>query len=199
MRRDADGGCPAWGTPREMVGGGRQGPQMTATQSSGAILRQGRAENSHRERRRTRPCGCWIARRGDTVVRHTSPTRLAFASGYVATPIPRFVSLEVRTIDTLGRFGFLATVWRWAFISVIRMETVIHVALKFAGAMKPRASANEAVAVKPFRTVVAGGSTGVRSGVIVTIGTIGGYAYGDVHLSRRFGGCRREADPHNSC
>jgi hypothetical protein len=51
----------------------------------------------------------------------------------VATSIPRFVSLEVRTIDTLCRLGFLATLWRWAFIAVLRMETVIHIALEAAG------------------------------------------------------------------
>jgi hypothetical protein len=109
--------------------------------------------------------------------------KLFFASSYVAPSIPRFVSLEVRTIDTLGRFGFLATFWRWALISVLWMETVIHVALELTRAMKPGASANEAVSVEPLWTVVAGRSTAIRSDVIVTIGTVRGYADLDVDLS----------------
>ena len=46
---------------------------------------------------------------------------LLLAFSYMAASIPHFVSLEVRTIDTLCRLGFLATLWRWALIAVIRM------------------------------------------------------------------------------
>jgi len=91
----------------------------------------------------------------------------------VATSIPSFVSTEVRTIDTLRRLRFLASFWSWTLIAVLRMETVIYVALEVAGAVKPWASANEAVAVKPLRTVIASGGTVIRSDVIVTIGTFG--------------------------
>jgi hypothetical protein len=77
------------------------------------------------------------------------------------------------------------------------METVIHIALEAAGAVKPRAGANEDVPVKPFRTVVAGRSTSVRSGVIVTIGTFGGYSDVDADLSLCFGGVSREAESSN--
>jgi hypothetical protein len=78
------------------------------------------------------------------------------------------------------------------------METVIYVALEVTGAMKPWTGAYEDVSRKPLRTVVAGGSTGIRSGVIVAIGTFGSYSDGDVGLSLRFGGRSREADSSNS-
>jgi hypothetical protein len=61
------------------------------------------------------------------VIRQTSPAQLLFAPSYVAPSISRFVSGEVRTIDTLCRLGFLATFWHWALIAVIWMETVIYV------------------------------------------------------------------------
>jgi hypothetical protein len=67
------------------------------------------------------------------------------------------------------------------------METVIHVALEVASAMKPRAGTNEAVPVKPFRTVVASGSTGVGSDVIVTIWTVRSYSDVDADLSSALG------------
>jgi hypothetical protein len=60
--------------------------------------------------------------------------------------------------------------------------------------MKPRAGANEAVPIKPFRTIVASGSTTVRSDIIVTIGTIGGYSDVDADLSLCFGGSSGEAE-----
>ena len=63
----------------------------------------------------------------------------------MAASIPRFVSLEVRTVDAFCRLGFLATIRRRAFIAVLRMQTVIHVALEVASAMKPRARTNEDV------------------------------------------------------
>jgi len=114
--------------------------------------------------------------------------KLFFALSYVPTSIPRFVSLEVRTIDTLGRLCFLATFWRWALVSMLWVETVIHVALEATSAMKPGASANEAVPVKPFWTIVASRSTAIRSDVIVTIGAVRGYADLDVGLSLCLGG-----------
>jgi len=135
---------------------------------------------------------------GRTASAAGSPTRLFLALSYVATSIARFVSLEVRTIDTLCRLGFLASFWRWAFIAVLWVETVVHVAPEIAGAMKPRASADEDLPAKPFRTVVAGGSTVIRSDVIVAIGTIRSHADGDGDLSFCFGSGSREAESGNS-
>jgi hypothetical protein len=78
------------------------------------------------------------------------------------------------------------------------METIIDVALEVTSAMKPLASANETVPVKPFWTVVASGSTVIRSAIIVTIGTVRSYADGDADLSLSFGGGNREADSGDS-
>src|ERR1700722_2394606 len=66
-------------------------------------------------------------------------------------------------------------------------------------AMKPWASANEAVPIEPFRTVVAGGGTVVGSGVIVTIRTFRGYSNLDANLSLGcFGSGSHGADSSNS-
>jgi hypothetical protein len=46
---------------------------------------------------------------------------LFLARSYVPAAIPRFVSLEVRTIDTLRRLGFLAGFGRWPLVSMLRM------------------------------------------------------------------------------
>jgi hypothetical protein len=78
------------------------------------------------------------------------------------------------------------------------MQTVIYVALKLTSPMKPWASANEAVPIKPFWTIVASGGTVVRSYVIVTIGTIRGYSDSDADLSLCIGGGSGEADSSDS-
>jgi hypothetical protein len=44
----------------------------------------------------------------------------------------------------------------------VNIETVIYMAVKVCTAVKPRASTDEDTTVKPFRAVVAVGSTGVR-------------------------------------
>jgi hypothetical protein len=124
--------------------------------------------------------------------------RLFPALSYVATSIARLVSLEVSIVDTLCRLSFLAALWGWPLIAVVRMETVVYVALKVAGAMKPRARADEPVPVKPFRAVVASGSTAIRSGVIVTIGAVRGYPDVDTDLSLCFVGGSHETDSSNS-
>src|ERR1035438_9657393 len=125
---------------------------------------------------------------GKIVLPQISPTQLFLAPSDVATSIPRFVSTEVRTIDTLCRLRFLASFWQWALIAVLWMETAIDVALEVIRAMKPRASANEDVPGKPFWTVVASWGTAIRSDVIVTIGTFRGYSDLDTDLSLSFGG-----------
>jgi hypothetical protein len=78
------------------------------------------------------------------------------------------------------------------------METIIYVTLEFVRALKPRAGTNEDTPGKPFWTVVARGSTAVRSGVIVTIRTFRSYSDSDADLSLSFGGSRHEADSSNS-
>ena len=62
----------------------------------------------------------------------------------MATPITHFISFEVgNLIQALCRLGLIANLWRWAFIPVVGMKTVIYMALEIVGAVKPRASANE--------------------------------------------------------
>src|ERR1700680_3001172 len=59
--------------------------------------------------------------------------------------------------------------------------------------VKPRASTDEDTAGEPFRTVVAVGSTGVRSEVVVAVRACGFGTDGDVDLGLCFGSGRREA------
>jgi hypothetical protein len=90
----------------------------------------------------------------------------------VAASVAHFISSEVRSIDALGRLRPLAPFWHWALVAVFWMEMIVDVPAKFAGSMKPWASPNEDPVIKPFWTVVASGSTSVRSDVIVTVGTM---------------------------
>jgi hypothetical protein len=119
----------------------------------------------------------------------------------VAAPITHFVSFEVgNLIDALSRLRSIANPWRWAFIAVIGMITVIHVASKVVRAMKPRAGANERTTGKPFRAVVAVGSAAIRSSVIVAIRACGSGSNfeADVDLSLRLGSGHRKADSGSS-
>jgi hypothetical protein len=103
----------------------------------------------------------------------------------VAASIAHFISLEVgNLIGSLGRLRFLAALRDRTFITVFRMETVIHVAMESSRAMKPRASTNEYTSRKPFRAIVAVRSTAIRSDVIVSIGTFRGCSdfYADLSL-----------------
>jgi hypothetical protein len=125
-------------------------------------------------------------------------TRLALTLSYVATSIPHFVSFEMCTADAFCRLRFLATLRQLAFITVLRMEAVIDVALKFTSAMKPRASANEDVPVEPLWTVVACWGAVVRSDIVVTIRTFRSYSNVDADLSLCLWGGSGEADSSNS-
>jgi len=102
----------------------------------------------------------------------------------VAASITHFVSFEVCGIDTPAGIRSLTDFWHGSFIAVFRMETIIDVAAEVGRAVKPWAGAYEDSCRKPFRTVIAGGCTGVRGDVIVTVGTVGGYSdvYGDLRL-----------------
>jgi hypothetical protein len=110
-----------------------------------------------------------------STIRYFVDTRLALG-GYVAASVTGFVSLEVRAIDLLRRFGLFATLRRWSFIAISRMKTVIHVALEILRAMEPWSGADEAVSVEPFRAIVARRGTAIRGGVVVTVRAIGSYA-----------------------
>jgi hypothetical protein len=94
-----------------------------------------------------------------------------FGLADVAAAIALLVSGEVALIDPLCRIGFLAAARHRALVAIIGMEVSVDVATKAAGAMKPWARADEHVASKPLRAIVAGGSAAIRSGVIVTVRT----------------------------
>jgi hypothetical protein len=95
--------------------------------------------------------------------------RLAFSS-HVAAPIPHFVSFEVRNfIRMICRVRPVAGMRHGAFVSMVRMEMIVHVAAEIRGAVKPGASANEDTTHKPFRAVIAVGSASIRRNVIVPV------------------------------
>src|ERR1035438_6713381 len=120
----------------------------------------------------------------------------AFSLHHVATSIAHFVSFELHIFDALCRLRLLANFWHGTLIAVIRMETVIYVAVELIGAMKPWAGANEDAPGKPFRTVVAVGGTCIRGDVVITVGTVRSYSDADCDADLRlgFGGGSREAD-----
>jgi len=79
-------------------------------------------------------------------------------------------------------------------ITTVDIEMVIYMAAKVFIAVKPRASTDEDTAGEPFRTVVAVGSTGVRSEVVVAVRACGFGTDVDANLSLCFGSGRREAN-----
>src|SRR5580658_1019220 len=95
---------------------------------------------------------------------------LTFGLAYVTASIPLFISLKVVFIHAPARLRFLATGRKCALVAVLWMVGVIYVAAEFAGAMKPRAGADEDVPAEPLWAVVAGRSTVIGGDVIVAIG-----------------------------
>lgn len=127
----------------------------------------------------------------------TAGNELAFAPNCVTASIAHFVPFEVSNlVETLSRLGFIATVWLWAVVAVLGMETVIYMAAEAFRTMKPGTNANEDAPVKPLRTVVAVGGAVVRSDVIVTVGTDRRDSDVDAYLRLCPGSRYREA---NSC
>src|ERR1700722_8006749 len=112
---------------------------------------------------------------------------------YVTAPIAHFTSFEVLNfIETLGRFSMFSDLRHWTFVAMVRMEPVIDVATEVGRAMEPRASANENTTGKPFRAVVAVGSTGIRRNVIVSVRADRSHSNFDGDLSIQFGCRHRE-------
>jgi hypothetical protein len=141
------------------------------------------------------PCGCAPAQANPEHPFHNEHAAIGgsfvyllfAAAGYVAATVALFVSFEVRGIDTFMLVSFLAGFWHWAFVAVIGMEVVVHVAAEVVRTVKPRANADEDAAIKPFWTVVACRGASVRSNVVVAVGAYRLYSYADSDLSRRFG------------
>lgn len=100
---------------------------------------------------------------------------LGFMAGvaYVASPIPRFISLEV--VEALG-----AALGQRAGVTVMRIKAVVDMAVKVVPAMKPGAGAKKHPANKPIRPIVA-----VRRAVIWSV----------VEVSVRTHGSRSDVDP----
>jgi hypothetical protein len=123
------------------------------------------------------------------------------ATAHVATPITHFISFEVGNLtDWLRGFRLIPRVWYGAFVAVVGVVTVVYVALEVVRAMKPRPSANEDAASKPFRAVIAVRSAAIRSCLIVTVGAVGGGSNidRDADLAFRFGSSYHQANSSNS-
>jgi hypothetical protein len=101
-------------------------------------------------------------------------------------------------IDTPSRIRPIATVRYRAAIAMVNIEAVIYMAAKISMAVKPRARADEHTTGKPLRAVVAVGSTGVRSEVIVTVRTSGFGSDIDVDLSLYFRSGRHDKNTSDS-
>jgi hypothetical protein len=84
------------------------------------------------------------------------------ASACVAAPITHLVSVEVIK-------GLVSTVRVWTSVAVMRIETVINVALEVVGAVEPRAGSDEHAAVEPLGPVVPVWGAVVWSDIVVAI------------------------------
>jgi hypothetical protein len=112
---------------------------------------------------------------------------------WVAVSIVNFVAVEVGGRMFVACFDVITGMRRWAVIAVIRVVVVIDMAVKVAGAMKPRASADEGTAGEPFRAVVSVGSASVGGGLVVAVRAVGGDANVDAYLGLgRSSGCSEE-------
>jgi hypothetical protein len=96
---------------------------------------------------------------------------------YVASPIPRFVGVEV--VETL-----LTATRQRTVVTVMRVKAVIDMAIKAVRAVEPRAGSKEDPADKPVRSIVAVGRTIVRSVVEVAVGANGRHSDADSNLRR---------------
>jgi hypothetical protein len=97
--------------------------------------------------------------------------------------VAHFIAVKVLAIDTSPGLGFFTDPRHVSSVAVIRMEMVVDVSVEVFVSVKPRADADEYAVVKPFRTVIAGWRTSIRSNVIVTIRALGRYPDPDAHLS----------------
>jgi len=95
------------------------------------------------------------------------------------------------------RRSFLTARWHYALV-VLFVVVIVYRALKVGGAMKPGTRANEDAASKPLGAIVAVGGTAVGSGLIVAVGTFGGYADFNADLGLCFGSVCCEAETADS-
>jgi hypothetical protein len=105
----------------------------------------------------------------------------------VALSIPCLVRVEVGEC-------LLPVGGHWPVVTVMRIVTVIDVAVEAAGTVEPGASADEDPADEPIRPVVAIGSAAIRGVVEVSVGAHRGYPNVDRDLSW----CRGQTHQRNS-
>jgi len=118
---------------------------------------------------------------------------------YVAASITHFIASEVgNRTGTPCWLRPVATVRHRAPIATLNIVVVIYMTAKLGMAMKPRASTNEDTAGKPFGAVIAVGSAGVRSVVIVAVGAYGSRSDTNDNLSFHFRSGRRQTSSSNS-
>jgi hypothetical protein len=89
-------------------------------------------------------------------------TSACVTSVCVAAPITHLVSVEVIK-------GLVSTFRMWTSVAVMRIETVINVAVEVVGAVEPRADSDEHAAVKPLGPVVPVWRAAVWSVIVVAI------------------------------
>jgi len=94
--------------------------------------------------------------------------------------------------DLFPAFGHLA------LIAVVGIVAVVYLSAEVRGAVKPRSSTNERSAIEPTRPVVAVGSTAVRRGFKVAVGTFRSCADFDTDLSQGLGSACGKAETGDS-
>jgi hypothetical protein len=100
----------------------------------------------------------------------------------VTASIPHFVPVEVSGIYTSARIRSLTTLRQWPMVAMVRMEMIIYPSVEIVRAMKPWPGADEHAVDKPFRTVIACGSTGIGWGLIIAVGAVWRRPDLDAHL-----------------
>jgi hypothetical protein len=108
------------------------------------------------------------------------PTPIMRGGAYVASPIPRLVSVEV--VELL-----LPASRQRSDVAVMRIIAVVDVAVEAARTVKPGASSDEQAASKPVGPIVTVGSAVIGGVVEVSVGAHRRDTDVDGNLSRRNG------------
>lgn len=97
----------------------------------------------------------------------------------MTAPIAYFISFE---LSGIGRAlcGPFAIFRPPSAISMLRIETVVHMSMEVCGSVKPGTNANEGAMMKPFRAIVSIRSAPIRGIVKVSVGT--GWSHSDANV-----------------
>jgi hypothetical protein len=106
--------------------------------------------------------------------------RFMASFAYVASPIPRLVSLEV--VEALG-----SALRQRSSVTVMRIKAIVDMAVKAVRAVKPGASSKKHPANKPIGPIVAVRSTVIGGIVEISVRTYGSHSdiYADGNLGLR--------------